>query len=91
MDYASSKPEFQRWSADVFEASNGKSLGNVRSMHGAVAAGKLTNIVFDDVERAVDVEAKIIDDAEWAKVQLGVFTGFSIGGRGALAPSGNSD
>lgn len=80
-DYISSKPEFMRWSAEVSADTAGKSLGNVRSMHGNIAAGKLTSIDFNDVEKAIDVSAKIIDDNEWDKVMEGVHTGFSIGGR----------
>lgn len=80
-DYASSKPEFMKWSAEVSADTGGKSLGNVRSMHGNTAAGKLTNIDFNDVEKAIDISAKIVDDNEWEKVTEGVHTGFSIGGR----------
>lgn len=80
-DYASSKPEFMKWSAEVSADTGGKSLGNVRSMHGNIAAGKLTNIDFNDVEKSIDISAKIIDDNEWDKVIEGVHTGFSIGGR----------
>jgi hypothetical protein len=40
-DYASTKPLYEQWSADCAKASGGKSLGNVRAMHGNVAAGKL--------------------------------------------------
>ena len=47
-DYASSKPYFEQWSAEALAASGGKSLGAVRAMHGNVAAGKLTDIAFDD-------------------------------------------
>lgn len=80
MDYLSSKPHFAKWSADVSKDTDGKSLGNVRAMHGKVAAGKLTAIEFNDEAKAIDVVAKIVDDAEWKKVQEGVYTGFSIGG-----------
>lgn len=80
-DYASSKPEFMKWSAEVSADTGGKSLGNVRSMHGNCAAGKITEINFDDVEKAIDISAKIVDDNEWEKCLEGVHTGFSIGGR----------
>jgi hypothetical protein len=80
-DYASSVPNFQKWSAEVFADSGGKSFGNVRSMHGNVAAGKLTDIEFNDAEKAIDVSAKIVDDGEWEKCLQGVHTGFSIGGK----------
>lgn len=79
-DYASSKPLFQEWSAEFEKATDGASLGNIRAMHGKVAAGKVTQITFDDAEKAIDVATKIVDDAEWKKVLEGVYTGFSIGG-----------
>ena len=80
-DYASSKPYFEKWSAEALAASGGKSLGAVRAMHGKVAAGKLTGIAFDDEGKRVVVSAKIVDDDEWRKVTEGVYTGFSQGGR----------
>jgi chemotaxis protein histidine kinase CheA len=80
-DYASSKPYFEKWSAEALAASGGKSLGAVRAMHGRVAAGKLTDIAFDDDGKRVVVAAKIVDDDEWRKVCEGVYTGFSQGGR----------
>lgn len=80
-DYASSKPYFEQWSADALAASGGKSFGAVRAMHRNVAAGKLTDIAFDDDAKRITVAAKIVDDDEWRKVQEGVYTGFSQGGR----------
>jgi hypothetical protein len=80
LDYASARPAFEEWSRQFHEASNGKSLGNVRAMHGAIAAGKLTDIRFDDSGKRIDGVAKIVDDDEWRKVTEGVYTGFSIGG-----------
>lgn len=79
-DYATSKSHFADWSTSVAKDSGGKSLGNVRAMHGKVAAGKLQDIQFNDADKAIDVTAKIIDDAEWNKVLEGIYTGFSIGG-----------
>lgn len=81
MDYESSKPEFEKWSGDIAKASDGKSLGNVRAMHGKVAAGKLEQINFDDAAKSIEGVAKIVDDNEWEKVEQGVYTGFSIGGK----------
>lgn len=80
MDYESSKPNFEKWSNEIHEASGGLSKGNVRVMHGLSVAGKLTEIEFDDADRAIDVCAKIVDDAEWNKVTEGCYTGFSVGG-----------
>ncbi|MGB8422188.1 DUF6582 domain-containing protein [Paraburkholderia sp.] len=79
-DYESSKPFFEKWSGDIAKATDGKSLGNLRAMHGNVAAGKLTSIDFNDTEKAIDICTKIVDDNEWGKVLEGVYTGFSIGG-----------
>lgn len=80
MDYETSKPLFRAWSESFHKATGGQSKGNVRAMHGKVAAGKLTDISFDDEQKAVDVVAKIVDSAEWQKCLQGVYTGFSIGG-----------
>lgn len=79
-DYKSSKPHFEKWVDETKEASKGKSLGNIRAMHGNIAAGKAVEVTFHDDECAIDIAAKIIDDNEWEKVQEGVYTGFSIGG-----------
>ena len=80
-DYVSSKPYFEKWSQEALAASGGKSLGAVRAMHGRVAAGKLTDLSFDDERKRIRVAAKIVDDDEWLKVAEGVYTGFSQGGR----------
>lgn len=81
MDYETSKPLFEEWSSSFQKASEGKSMGNVRSMHGNVAAGKVISLNFDDVQKSVDIGVKVVDDNEWAKVLEGVHTGFSIGGK----------
>jgi hypothetical protein len=79
-DYASGKPAVQAWSDEINTASKGKSKGNVRAMHGNAAAGKFTDIIYDDENKRIEGAAKIVDDDEWAKVLEGVYTGFSIGG-----------
>lgn len=81
MDYATAKPMFEAWSAEIEKASNGRSVGNLRAMHGSIAAGKLDQIHFDDNARRIATVAKVVDDAEWKKVLEGVYTGFSMGGR----------
>lgn len=81
LDYASSKPHFQAWSSDISKATDGKSMGNLRAMHGKVAAGKFTDLQFDDSGKRIEACAKVVDNAEWDKVLEGVYTGFSIGGK----------
>jgi hypothetical protein len=81
MDYDTSKPFFEKWSQNIEEASGGLSKGNVRVMHQAQVAGKLTDIQFNDDEKAIDVCSKIVDDNEWQKVLEGCYTGFSVGGK----------
>lgn len=79
-DYDSSVPHMKAWSQGFEDATGGKSVGNLRAMHHAISAGKLTSIDFNDAEKAVDIVAKIVDDAEWEKTKEGVYTGFSLGG-----------
>jgi len=63
MDYATSKPHFEKWSAEQHEASLGKSFGNVRVMHQKIAAGHIAEpLTFDDDEKAIDVVIKVTDD-----------------------------
>lgn len=80
MDYETSKPLFKDWSDQIESATNGLSKGNLRVMHSLQVAGKLTDIAFDDEEKVIDVCAKVVDDAQWAMVMEGCYTGFSIGG-----------
>jgi hypothetical protein len=80
-DYGTTKPYFEAWANGAREASAGKSLGAVRAMHQRIAAGKLTDIAFDDDGKRILVAAKIVDEDAWAKVLEGVYTGFSQGGR----------
>jgi hypothetical protein len=79
-DYATTKPHYEKWSEDFAKASGGKSLGALRAMHGKVAAGKIASINFKDVEKRIEIMAKIVDDDEWRKIEEGVYTGFSQGG-----------
>ncbi len=79
-DYETTKPYYEQWSADFAKATGGKSLGNLRAMHGKVAAGKISAIAFNDDEKRIEIAAKIVDDEEWRKIEEGVYTGFSQGG-----------
>ena len=89
-DYATSKPRIQKWSQATQQRSQGKSLGNVREMHKATAAGKVIKIDFDDAGKRVMLGSKIVDDAAWQKVKEGVYTGYSIGGNYVnIWPDGN--
>jgi hypothetical protein len=80
-DYASSKPFFQKWNEEFTKVTNGKSVGNLRSMHKAIAAGKFVTMDYDDTNKCINVGAKVVDPDEWQKVEEGVYTGFSVGGR----------
>jgi hypothetical protein len=80
-DYASTKPQYQKWSHGFASVTDGKSFGNLRAMHGTVAAGKLVDIAFNDAAKRIEICGKVVDDAEWEKVEQGVYTGFSQGGR----------
>ncbi len=80
-DYATTKPQYEKWSRKFASATDGRSLGNLRAMHSHVAAGKLIEIAFNDADKRIEICGKVIDDAEWQKVEEGVYTGFSQGGR----------
>src|SRR5580765_2729314 len=81
MDYLSAKPEFQKWSDGYSKATMGKSFGNIRAMHNPKhLAGKVAEIVYNDDAKAVDICVKVLDPVDWAKVEEGGYTGFSIGG-----------
>lgn len=80
-DYVGSKPHFEKWSGDISKATDGKSVGNLRAMHGTIAAGKFTDMGFNDDAKRIEVAAKVVDKNELEKVLEGVYTGFSIGGK----------
>jgi hypothetical protein len=80
MDYATSAPIIKAWSDAQFEASGGKSRGNVRGQHGRIAAGLVSEINFDDDARSIEFGIDVVDDGEWEKVLKGVYTGISPGG-----------
>jgi HK97 family phage prohead protease len=52
---------------------------NIREMHQLSAVGVVKSADLDD--RGLLLEAKVVDDAAWAKVREGVYKGLSIGGR----------
>lgn len=79
-DYATTVPYYKAWSSRIEKASEGKSKGNLRSMHANIAAGKVTQIEFNDMAKQIEICAKVVDDDEWKKVSEGVYTGFSQGG-----------
>ena len=80
-DYVPSKPYFEQWSRDQFEASAGKSYGNVRAMHGKVAAGFFIEpLAFNDDGKYIDGAIKVSDDQEFRKCLDGTYVGVSIGG-----------
>jgi hypothetical protein len=80
-DYATTKPLYEKWSAHFDKVTDGKSLGNLRAMHGNVAAGKLTSIAFNDEAKKIEICGHVVDDNEWKKCEEGVYTGFSQGGK----------
>jgi hypothetical protein len=80
-DYESTVPYYKAWSEEIEKASNGKSKGNLRVMHGDIVAGTIPQISFNDTEKQIEICGKVIDDAEWKKVMAGAYTGFSQGGK----------
>lgn len=79
-DYVTSKPYYQKWSDEFANATEGRSVGNLRVMHTPKVAGKLTQLVMDDEAKTIECVAHVVDDDEWKKCVEGVYTGFSHGG-----------
>lgn len=74
VDYEAAKKAFSEWP------------GNIREQHDPKRAiGKNTLTEFDDENKQILIGAKISRSADgvnaWTKVQEGIFTGFSIGGK----------
>lgn len=80
-DYDTTKPYYKSWSDEIAKNTGGKSYGNLRSMHQKIAAGKVTDLNFDDDAKKISICAKVVDNAEWEKCLEGVYSGFSQGGR----------
>lgn len=80
-DYDSSKAYFQAWNSKFAEKTDGESVGNLRSMHNKIAAGKFLTMDYNDDDKSVFVTAKVVDNDEWEKVRERVYTGFSIGAK----------
>ena len=79
-DYETSVPYFKAWSEGFAKETDGKSLGNIRAMHGKSCAGKVIHLDCNDAEKAIDIGTKIVNDNEWKMVDEGCYTGFSVGG-----------
>lgn len=80
MDYADSKPLFEKWSKGIQKASGGKSVGNLREMHQPIISGHLTSIIADDELKGFPIISKVTNDDSWGKVLRGELNGFSIYG-----------
>lgn len=80
-DYESTVPYYKQWSSEIEKASDGKSKGNLRVMHGDIVAGTIPQIHFNDEAKQIEICGKVVDDAEWKKVMAGAYTGFSQGGK----------
>jgi len=89
IDYPSTVEAFARWSSEIERATGGKSKGNIREMHQPVAVGK----IIDWREGTREVDGKTVkgiytsvrvppgQTATIEKIDEGILTGFSIGGR----------
>jgi hypothetical protein len=79
--YESSKEEYKSWSTEFTKATDGKSCGNLREMHQLKAVGKGVAIDFRDSQQEIFMGFKVVDEDAWQKVDEGVYTGFSHGGK----------
>lgn len=79
-DYDSTVPHYKAWNEEFAKATDGKSIGNLREMHGLSAVGKGVSVEFRDSDKEIWMGFKVVDDTAWQKVEEGVYTGFSQGG-----------
>lgn len=85
-DFDTTVPFYQALVDEMQKASSvnpegGTNIFPLRAMHGLVAAGKGIAIEFRKEAKEIYMGFKVVDDAEWKKVQENVYTGFSQGGR----------
>ena len=80
-DYATTVPYYKALKEKFLKTTDGKSLAPLREMHQLSAVGAGKEMDFDDDAKAIHMGFKVVDDAAWVKVQEGVYTGFSQGGR----------
>jgi hypothetical protein len=79
--FEASKKAFAEMSEEVSKATDGLSLGNLRSMHQAIAAGKIRQWSANDATRSIEIEGLVVDPIEAKKAVERVYTGLSIGAR----------
>ena len=79
--YEASKAAFSEWTDAFSRMTDGASLGNIREMHGPVAAGKAIAWEPLDDRKAIGLTARIYGDAA-VKCKESVLNGFSIGAPG---------
>jgi hypothetical protein len=77
-DYASSRQSMLDWANDFASKTQGKSVGNLRAMHGSTAAGKFVLVEPNDGQKLFYGRAEVVDESEKEKCRKGVYTGFSL-------------
>jgi hypothetical protein len=82
VSYDASRLAFEEWTDAFSRMTDGASLGNIREMHGPVAAGKAIAWEPFDERKAIGLTARIYGDAA-VKVRESVLNGFSIGAPGS--------
>lgn len=80
-DFETTAPYYEDVVKEMSKATDGKNIFPLRAMHGLIAAGKGISIEFRKDAKEIYMGFKVIDDAEWKKVEENVYTGFSQGGR----------
>lgn len=73
---------FTEWADYFAKATDGASVGNIREMHGDVAAGKALAWWPIEDQKAIGLRCKIIDPVAATKCRERVYTGFSIAAPG---------
>ena len=83
--YDETVPYYRKWSDDALtsttNAGQEPSYGNIRLQHSLEIAGKITRLVFDDVNKQILAESEPVNDEIWTLLKRGFCRGYSQGGR----------
>lgn len=91
MDYEKSKPYFASLRKEFQDATDGKSSASIRVMHTKQVAGVATELLLNDLEKAVDIEGEVIDPIQKELLIKGAYTGLSIGGTKRMIQGENGE
>ncbi len=80
LDWAKSRPNFEKWAARYQGLTDGKSSGNMRLMHTKITAGVFDKVTLNDADEQVEVEGEVIHPLAKEMALKGALPMLSVGG-----------